>query len=380
MADTSRLTRCEALRLSLWLLHHCDRAIENRSPRWLTLAVEGPLSVLTAGHLAVILFFVLSGFVLALPYRNGTNQSYLIYAVRRLIRLCLPMLFATGFAAVLFIASGAGHPLPGLSNVMLQSWYLPVSAETLGRHLMLLGYPKSSVSLDLPLWSLIVELRVSLVFPVLAGTVRRYGWRSVPAAIITMLICGKINSLNGQLSPYTAETLFGSLVLTSRYVVFFILGINIACYLPQLESWLIRIRPTGHVIICAAIAVANAVMVDLRIDQHGYAMLLDGMFGCYIILCCITFSAPAKLLDLPVCVWLGRISFSLYLVHVPILLAMFYLMPANMAPAWAVAATVPVMFIVSDVMQRTIEGPAIELSRRVGRYMTRTIDPDRIAA
>src|ERR1022692_2357744 len=53
------------------------------------------------GRFAVMLFFVLSGFVLALPYFAGTSLPYGRYIVRRFCRLYLPFAFAVLIAALL---------------------------------------------------------------------------------------------------------------------------------------------------------------------------------------------------------------------------------------------------------------------------------------
>src|ERR1043165_7640264 len=51
-----------------------------------------PLRLLWAGHAAVILFFVLSGFVLTLQLERSHSgaSAYAVYVVRRLSRLYLP--------------------------------------------------------------------------------------------------------------------------------------------------------------------------------------------------------------------------------------------------------------------------------------------------
>src|SRR5690606_33375733 len=62
-----------------------------------------PLHLLWAGHEAVIFFFVLSGFVLALPFVDGRPFDYGPYAIKRVFRIWLPYVVAT--AAALLIAS-----------------------------------------------------------------------------------------------------------------------------------------------------------------------------------------------------------------------------------------------------------------------------------
>src|ERR1700738_3699896 len=58
-----------------------------------------PIHILWAGHEAVILFFVLSGFVLSLPFLNNNTISYHKYIVKRFCRIYIP------YIIVLFISS-----------------------------------------------------------------------------------------------------------------------------------------------------------------------------------------------------------------------------------------------------------------------------------
>jgi hypothetical protein len=51
---------------------------------------SGPLHILVAGPEAVILFFVLSGFVLALPIVQRKQLPYHAYLIRRICRIYLP--------------------------------------------------------------------------------------------------------------------------------------------------------------------------------------------------------------------------------------------------------------------------------------------------
>ena len=54
------------------------------------LLTASPPSLLWSGREAVLLFFVLSGFVLALPFLSDRRPSYLPFAAKRFCRLILP--------------------------------------------------------------------------------------------------------------------------------------------------------------------------------------------------------------------------------------------------------------------------------------------------
>ena len=61
----------------------------------------GPLRAAVAGSEAVTLFFVLSGFVLSLPFYNNGTFNYGKYVVKRIFRIYIPYLIAILFLILL---------------------------------------------------------------------------------------------------------------------------------------------------------------------------------------------------------------------------------------------------------------------------------------
>jgi len=75
------------------------------------------LRLFIAGHGSVLVFFVLSGFVLALPFASGHKLRLGDFLVRRFCRICPP------FAASIMIAA-ALHALVGNGSVaVLSAWF-----------------------------------------------------------------------------------------------------------------------------------------------------------------------------------------------------------------------------------------------------------------
>ena len=85
-----------------------------------------PLSPFVTGPAAVVLFFVLSGFVLSLPYASGRGRRYRAYAVGRLCRLYLPLLATVLLSAVLAWTFSGAAPPAALTETF-RTWSLPLS-------------------------------------------------------------------------------------------------------------------------------------------------------------------------------------------------------------------------------------------------------------
>ncbi|MGO9435837.1 MAG: acyltransferase family protein [Terracidiphilus sp.] len=60
------------------------------SSAWYSAVNSSPLRALFAAHEAVVLFFVLSGFVLSIPLSGERPPSYRVFLLRRFCRIYLP--------------------------------------------------------------------------------------------------------------------------------------------------------------------------------------------------------------------------------------------------------------------------------------------------
>ena len=159
-----------------------------------------PAYWITRGSGAVVMFFVLSGFVLSLPFLQGRGPSYKVFVIRRICRIYLPYLIGIvlSILAVTFVAQ---TKRPGLSDWLNQVFDVPFRPWTALEHLFLIGNIHSN-AYNNAIWSLIQEMRVSLLFPLLFWIVSRnhtivnlgfcillsglyalcsvYGWQSFP--------------------------------------------------------------------------------------------------------------------------------------------------------------------------------------------------------
>ena len=135
----------------------------------------GSFSWLPSSHLAVDLFFVLSGFVLAHSYGEKLRDGLpaVRFLVLRFLRLWPLYLVGTAaMAAVLVLATPEGFSHPRLQGAPFALLMLPTPpALTVLDRL----YP-----LNGPAWSLLVELGVNALFALIAA---RLGWRMLAAVL-----------------------------------------------------------------------------------------------------------------------------------------------------------------------------------------------------
>lgn len=337
--------------------------------------IRGQLSFLElpfamGGRFAVMLFFVLSGFVLSLPYFAGKNLAYGPYLVRRLSRLYPPFAFAVLISALLCWLLG-GPELPIASSWLNDAWSEPLTAGIVMSHLLMAGIgARQSISLDGPIWSLIIEMRVSLIFPLLVLYIRRFGLAGVAMALVFAFVCAKSQTALGEDTVgLVGESLVGTLLLTGRYIVMFLLGVMLAARLDQIKVTFLHAAPILHAIIfggmvCIWIVAAYTKMVE---SHRGYVDVFSGVFTLYLITSCIAFPKVSAMLSGRLCLWLGDISYSLYLIHLPVLMSMFYLLYGHVSLIWIIALSFPAMLIAGHLMHYWIERPSMNLGRKLAR-------------
>jgi peptidoglycan/LPS O-acetylase OafA/YrhL len=348
----------------LVVVHHLARSLpEALQERWRIIA----LPLLMGGRFAVMLFFVLSGFVLALPYFTGVKVAYLPYLVRRFFRLYPPFAFAVLVSALLCFLLG-GQLLPAFSSWLSDPWSTPVTSRVVAAHLLTVGIKDYSISLDTPIWSVIVEMRVSLLFPLLVWYTRRLGWPGIAVAVVAAFACAKAQAAIGESTAYVvADSTVGALLLTGRYLVLFLLGVILAARLNWVKTTVDRLSPKLHAIVFILMVFTWLTLAYERVmDAHrGYVDIFFGVFTMYLIGLCVTYQTLSARLSGRISQWLGNISYSLYLIHMPALMAVVYLMHRRASLLEMLAVAFPATLVAGHVMHYLIERPSMALGRKL---------------
>lgn len=332
------------------VFYHCSLVVPGVYPSLLS---NLPMRVVLAGPEAVYVFFVLSGFVLYLSLQRHDRDTWRVFAARRLARLYPPVVGAVLVSAALFVLVAPG-PMPALQGWFTDlSWSEPLSLELLAGHFLLLD-PNRFHTLDNPMWSLVVEVRLSLLFPFIAAGVRRW-----PAA--TMIGCLGLSSLSRHVllagHPVGAVDPF----FTFQFLDLFALG-----------AWMARYRAPVASLVRRVPALLYALATLFALVEQGRAVPFM-IYAAAVLLVAASFSyaALARLYALRPLVWLGERSFSLYLIHMPLLLTTVHLLAARLPIAVILAGTVPLCLVGAELFWRAVERPSIRLSRAVGRHLAR---------
>lgn len=330
-------------------------------------ATESPLKLGFAGTEAVQVFFVLSGLVITLPaLRDGF--SWPGYAVSRLLRLYLPVWAAILLSVLLVVVfprdEAAVTPDAWIinANISFPDWELALREATLT--------PASYDTVN-ALWSLRWELLFSILLPVyvaLAILLRRWAWPAA-AVCVAAMVAGRVLDER----PFDLEALV--------YLPTFFVGCLIAVRLPDLTRWA-RERRRPALWLAAAVGSALLLIASwwTRPFVPASSALGDALWGLAgagaagLILVAIGSPLAARLLETRPVRWLGQVSFSLYLVHAPILATLAF---AWGDERWGLVALVgvPLSLVVAWAFFRVVERPAHRVARAAGARVAALFSP-----
>ncbi len=268
-------------------------------------AAFGPLPPLLAkGYLGVELFFTLSGFILSHVYAQAWGEGRFRYGafvwarLSRIYPLHLATLAAMGLMAAAAAAAGIApeHDVASLASLpanltLTQAWGLAPTA-----------------SWNHPSWSISAEWAAYLAFPAFAALswrVRRRPALALAGAVATLFAADALFERLAGFRLTQATIAWGAL----RIVPPFLLGcaLHLAWRArpapPPRESALAAALFTAMLALSAQLGAPDAVTVAAG---GGLILSLAGLAG-----------AGSRALAGPAWVWLGEVSFALYMVKAP---------------------------------------------------------------
>ena len=320
-----------------------------------------PLHLLWAGTEAVAFFFVLSGFVLALPFCSG-RVSYLPFLAKRICRIYPPYLVAV-LSAILIASLVSEKHLTGLSPWFGGIWKTPISWSLLLNEVVLIGNFKNGV-FDPVVWSLVHEMRISLVFPLIMLLLVRWNWKVCLSGSVVLAVVG-------------AYVPFGLSVVTLQYVPMFVVGALLAKHREGIAGFGRELSPRA----AATLAIAGVLLYtyawwffphsSLVHPAYGvtYGRLLNDAATCsgasIFIVLAISRKEAWAFLRQPILAWLGSISYSVYLFHAVALFSLVYLLYPRvpLIVIWPLALAVTAAL--ASLSYRFVEVPWISVGHRL---------------
>ena len=339
------------------------------------------LFIAAGGNYAVCIFLALSGFVLAKSFHTS-DLSAVALVVKRTLRLGLPVLAASLFGWFILASglafnheaaaitrstwlSGQFTQQPSFTDALLQGWN------------SLLGIPTRTNSYNSVLWTMPVEFLGSLLLIAIFATrlpANRPRW-----AAIIMLALGIMLARS-----YISAVLFGAALylldaprFTARLcwrpaILIFVLALGtVPLSIERWPIWDALLAITALVPFPPIIAPGLTVQADASIWHAISAVMLVALITGW--------PAAQRLLARPTGQYLGRISFPLYLAHIPVLLsvACSVFLAAHVAGLSygtsvliSFIAYVPSFLVAAMVLEKAVDEPSIRLAAKAANALS----------
>jgi peptidoglycan/LPS O-acetylase OafA/YrhL len=319
------------------------------------------LSVLTQGHYAVCFFILLSGFCLMLPVlkhdfslAGGAGLFFQRRAWRILPSYYLALILSVLLATLLIHASTG----------TIWDLSIPLTLRSVLDHLVLMQnfVPADVYKINYVHWSIAIEWQIYFLFPLLL-----LGWRRLGPKTTTVLVV---------LAAWVVEHSFihhSALAPNTNFLGLFALGMFAAyiCFStqPLADRW--RSLPWRW------LAVGSAAVL-IYLDRTRHQLTADVCFGgCAAAVLVIAAQNPSgwlrRFLGFKPLVWIGTFSYSLYLIHAPLLqlLWQYPLAPlqsqANVMCLTLIAVGGPLIVLAAYIFHLGCERPFLRLLGRMPR-------------
>ena len=262
-----------------------------------------------SAYLAVDLFFLLSGFVLAHAYEHRfaagmTSGQFLRVRLIRLYPLFLLSVLAAGAGALVQLKAGTSPiSIRGISAAFASSVFMLPTPVVRAKSWL---FP-----LNAPSWSLLLEAVVNIFYALF--------WRRLTNRVLVVLVAVTGAALVAvslaehglDVGPYFESVGWGFV----RLFFSFFLGVLLrrwegGAQIRSPQPWIARLLLLGFVM---------AIQIPMPGKDHGVYDLVCAMV---IFPALIWFGAkyePASPLEKSICGWLGVTSYALYLLHFPIM-------------------------------------------------------------
>jgi len=198
---------------------------------------ESPLKLLWAGKEPVLLFFVLSGFVLSLSFYKQNTFSYSAFMIKRFIRIYIPYILVMLISVALVTVFYNMNTITGLSQTFENRWDHGISLKAIVAYLLMINFDTANV--NGVVWTLFHEIRISIVFPLLMLVILKF--RGMKSILINTVLVGSIYLILNTLA--SANILGqGNVLMEFRdsafYTLFFLMGAYLAKYRQRVSYYI----------------------------------------------------------------------------------------------------------------------------------------------
>lgn len=293
---------------------------------------------------AVDFFLVLSGFVLTHSYFLSRRISFRDFVLRRFFRM---------------------YPLHAFSFLLCIAFYLIVGRDIVPRDFLLhlffvqnLGFGPNELTFNWPAWTISVEfwLNVAVYAAILIirpGPRTVMIWSAIGIAACYYILFRATGFLNVLLPNYFGFLNSGLI----RCLGAFLVGIMAYYLYLRLQDWQL-----SKILMLSALLVFAGIILGLR-GGSVYGFATPFLFGGIVVVFAKAHGSAQRLLAKGA--YLGDISFSIYLMHFPIILVFWHFQLQE--TYWGVLVFPPLVLTIAALVYRYFEKPSYKWLLRVSQ-------------
>ena len=307
------------------------------------------------GEAAVALFFLLSGFVLSLPTWRGRPQSYSVFIVRRICRIYLPYLFGLALS-VLGASIFASHKVSGLSEWFYPTWTGPVDWTLVLKHILFIGPRYNVREFNFAFWTLIIEMRVAIILPFFLLLMRRLSFGGMWLVCAMTFIIASVGEFR-----VTPLQILG-------WTSFFLAGVIVARAVILEPGHFSRIFSRRSVTLLSLTTFFFGGLLEPILHLSGLLGRVPSAVGGLATICAALYNRELRsFLRTRALQFMGRISYSLYLLHVTVLYTTFHLFYGLLPKTIIFVISMGANLVLATISYKLIELPSIKIGRRLTR-------------
>ena len=266
-----------------------------------------------SGFLGVDVFFVISGFLMAILYTHDNKKAFFARRAKRLLPAYFVVTFLTVCSAIFIVTPNE------YAQVFSQSIYASSFSSNIGFWLQNSYFSKAEFNPLLHLWSLGVEIQFYLIIPILFFFFQLNRYLFMIILLSSLLLCFTLLGI----SPKT------SFFMMPLRIWEFLIGYGVAHYFTNsgnIRQERYRYLGTIGFIIIFSIPLLHVDGEAMNyVDGHPglYALIIalaTGLVLAFGLLKSLEFSKVGTILEK-----LGQYSYSIYLVHFPIIVLYLYI-------------------------------------------------------
>ncbi|MEC2445370.1 acyltransferase, partial [Bacillus cereus] len=322
--------------------------------------------IFSSGNESVIIFFVLSGFVLYESIQKNYS-SYGSYLLKRICRIYIPYIVAIIIAIVCQITISE-YGISYLSEWFNRSWTIKSSSSLIAQHILLVGKYNTDAYNGV-IWSLVHEMRISIIFPLILMICLRKTLRCSLLLLFSFSICSVVI-----LFLFRSGLTLTSYALTLHYTVLFLLGALVAKYKNNLIVFYSNCTKNTKIawfLFAILLFMYEGLIGEIKVlNNFIFRDYVVAISACLFVILSLSISTLSSLLHNKYLLYLGKISYSLYLYHIISLFSLIYMLHEILPLPIILIFSLVFSFILAMLSYVYVE----KFAFGVGKYVTKQVD------